>query len=83
MRSWACWTCCGSTPASRDRVLDYADKIAYSGRQLLDLVNDILEMSRLEQGKVTLNHQAFDLENCDSGLRRFLHPPGPAGEQAL
>ena len=47
-----------------DRVLDYADKIAYSGRQLLDLVNDILEMSRLEQGKVTLNHQAFDLENC-------------------
>ena len=46
------------------KVLDYADKIAYSGRQLLDLVNDILEMSRLEQGKVTLNHQAFDLENC-------------------
>ena len=46
------------------RVLDYADKIAYSGRQLLDLVNDILEMSRLEQGKVTLSHQAFDLENC-------------------
>ena len=66
-----------------DRVLDYADKIAYSGRQLLDLVNDILEMSRLEQGKVTLNHQAFDLENCIRACADSFTPPGPAGEQAF
>ena len=46
------------------KVREYADKISYSGRQLLDLVNDILEMSRMEQGKMTLNHQAFDLEAC-------------------
>ena len=46
------------------KVAEYADKIAYSGRQLLDLVNDILDMSRMEQGKVVLNNQAFDLEKC-------------------
>ena len=46
------------------KVKEYADKIGYSGRQLLDLVNDILDMSRMEQGKVVLNSEAFDLESC-------------------
>lgn len=47
-----------------DKVREYTEKIAYSGRQLLDLVNDILDMSRMEQGKVVLNNEAFDLEAC-------------------
>lgn len=47
-----------------DKVGEYTEKIAYSGRQLLDLVNDILDMSRMEQGKVVLNNEAFDLEAC-------------------
>ena len=46
------------------KVKEYADKITYSGRQLLDLVNDILDMSRMEQGKVILNNQVFNLEKC-------------------
>ena len=47
-----------------DKVREYLDKIGYSGRQLLDLVNDILDMSRMEQGKVVLDNQAFDLAQC-------------------
>ena len=62
--SWGWWTCCASTPPSRTRCGEYTDKIAYSGRQLLDLVNDILDMSRMEQGKVVLNNEAFDLAAC-------------------
>src|SRR5699024_6799933 len=50
--------------AEPDKVREYTDKIAYSGRQLLDLVNDILDMSRMEQGKVVLNNEAFDLAAC-------------------
>ena len=46
------------------RVQGYVEKIAYSGRQLLHLVNDILDMSRIEQGKVVLNNQSIDLEDC-------------------
>ena len=42
----------------------YVDKIRYSSRQLLDLVNDILEMSRIEQGKIALNNQQFSLKTC-------------------
>ena len=47
-----------------DKVRGYMEKIYYSSRQLLDLVNDILDMSRMEQGKVILNNQTFDLRQC-------------------
>ena len=45
-------------PATRD----YLAKIITSGRQLLELINDILELSRMEQTGVTLNLTQFDLE---------------------
>lgn len=47
-----------------EKVTGYMEKIYYSSRQLLDLVNDILDMSRMEQGKVILNNQSFDLRQC-------------------
>lgn len=47
-----------------EKVLGYTDKINYSSRQLLALVNDILDMSRMEQGKVVLNQQQFNLREC-------------------
>ena len=34
---------------------EYLEKIHYSSKQLLELINDILDMSRMEQGKVILN----------------------------
>lgn len=43
---------------------EYLNKIHYSSRQLLDLINDILDMSRMEQGKVVLNNQWIDLRAC-------------------
>ena len=45
-----------------EKTKDYLEKIRFSGRQLLELVNDILDMSRLEQGKVVLDYQEFSLE---------------------
>ena len=47
-----------------EKVNGYMEKVYYSSRQLLDLVNDILDMSRMEQGKVILNNQSFDLRQC-------------------
>ncbi len=47
----------GNPPATRD----YLAKIAVSGRQLLGLINDILELSRIESGALTLNPADFDL----------------------
>lgn len=40
------------------RVVDLLDS---SGRQLLIVVNDILDISRMDAGRVTLEHTAFDI----------------------
>lgn len=47
-----------------ERVSDYINKIILSSKHLLGLINDILEMSRLEQGKVTIDNKSFDLRKC-------------------
>ena len=44
-----------------DTVQDYLKKIDTSGRHLLSLLNDILEMSRIESGKVELEFAPMDL----------------------
>lgn len=46
-----------------DKVSHYIDKINISGKQLLNLINDILEMSAIEAGKNTLNCKSFNLKN--------------------
>lgn len=48
-----------------DKVEGYMRKIEFSGKQLLTLINDILELSRLESGRNTLEYKEFD-------IRKFL-----------
>ena len=44
-----------------EKVLEYTDKISTSGQHLLGLINDILDMSKIENGKFALNIQKFNL----------------------
>lgn len=46
-----------------DKVHDYLEKIDTSGKQLLSLINDILDMSRIESGKMELDPAPADLCN--------------------
>lgn len=46
---------------NRDKAADELGKIEFAGRQLLTLINDILEFSRLEAGKVSMDRKEFDL----------------------
>ena len=42
-------------------VTDYLNKIDVSGHQLLELINQVLEMSRIESGKVVLKEEPADV----------------------
>lgn len=46
------------------KVTAYLDKIERSSVVLLQLVNDILELSRLAQGKVEVNNRRMDIRAC-------------------
>ncbi|MCR5154495.1 MAG: response regulator, partial [Lachnospiraceae bacterium] len=43
------------------RLKDYLEKIKTSGEHLLKLINDVLDMSRIESGKVVLDEQPVNL----------------------
>lgn len=58
-----------TTLANRDGVTyeeksGYIGKIEKAGRQLLEIVNDVLEMSRIESGKLSLEPARVNLEDC-------------------
>lgn len=44
-----------------EKVRDYLNKIGAASQQLLALINDLLEISRLEQGNVSMEIKSFDL----------------------
>ena len=46
---------------SADYMSDYLRKIDVSGHQLLELINQVLEMSRIESGKVVLQEEPADV----------------------
>ena len=47
--------------ALSERQREYMDIISRSGKHLLALINDVLDMSKIEAGQITLDKQAFDL----------------------
>jgi len=51
------------TPMSEDQH-DFARTIRASGEALLGIVNDILDYSKADIGKLEIEHQAFDLRRC-------------------
>jgi signal transduction histidine kinase len=63
----------GMLGADVARISDYAGDIHSSGQFLLNLINDILEVSRIEAGKLELQEQAVDMDEIVDGALRMLH----------
>ena len=83
-------------PVGAPRYLDYARDIHASGEHLLDLINDVLDLAKLEAGKLDLNETTVSLpdaiERCVALVRGRAEragvalavelPPAPPGLKA-
>ena len=57
-------------PVGDPRYKGYAADILKSGQHLLSLINDILDMAKIEAGKMTLHYEPVDLiEVCEDAIR--------------
>lgn len=52
----------------RSRLEDCLTKIAFSSRHLLSLINDVLDMSKIESGKLTINREPFRLQQLTESV---------------
>lgn len=61
-----------------DKVREYIRKISFSGQHLLSLINDILDMSKIESGKTTLNIEEFGFSEYLEELYSIIVPQANA-----
>ena len=68
-------------PLGDPRYKEYVNDILFSGQHLLSLINDILDMSKIEAGKMTLNTEALQMSDMISQVIRIVR--GRADENRL
>ena len=65
------------------KVREYTGKITASGKHLLGLINDVLDMSKIESGKVVLTVGRFSLENMIASIDAIIRPMAAEKEQTF
>lgn len=63
------------------RVKDCLAKIALSSKHLLGLINDVLDMSKIESGKLSLNMQLVSLKDTMNNIVNIAQPQVKAKDQ--
>ena len=64
-------------------VLDYLKKIHTSGQHLLSLINDVLDMSRIESGSVEIEYAAVHLPDILNDLKTIIQGSSYSRQQKL
>ena len=60
------------------RQREYAKDIIYSGEMLLEIINDILDLSKVEAGRLEFVSRPFELAGCVDGVVAVLRPRAAA-----
>ncbi len=55
-----------------ERQKKYITNVLTSGRHLLSLINDVLDLSRIEAGKMILDKTCFSLKGCSEEIARLV-----------
>lgn len=58
----------------KEKINDYISKIKSSSELLLSIINHVLEMARIESGKMTLNSENVDLQGVTESLAAVFEP---------
>ena len=66
---------------NQEQVHNCLKKIALSSKHLLGLINDVLDMSKIESGKVTLNMDQVSLREVVDGIVSICQPQVKARQQ--
>lgn len=61
-------------PIGNPRYIEYAGDIGRSGRHVLDIVNDLLDISKIEAGEMELDFSAVDLNDAVSEAVSLVQP---------
>lgn len=64
-----------------EKVREYTRKITASGQHLLSLINDVLDVSKIESGKVVLSIGEFTLSNMVASVDAIIRPAAKAKSQ--
>lgn len=67
--------------SDQERVKEYTRKITASSQYLLGLINDVLDMSKIESGKTTLNITEINLAELIDELGTMIRPQAKAKQQ--
>ncbi len=74
-------TLLGKDADNPEKVREYTKKITASGNHLLSLINDVLDVSKIESGKVVLTIDEFTLNNMISSVDAIIRPMAEARRQ--
>lgn len=60
-------------PVENEHYLDYLGDIKFSAHHLLHIINDVLDMSKIEAGKMPLDEETINIAGLLDSVKRLMH----------